>query len=224
MFKLKKNIMKKVEQTNFFRNLLTKSKIILFLLFLFLSTENISPHAPDDEKLGPCYLKHKRISELKIFNEKLKKEKPNLFVLGVRESWEKSMIDTIPNYEVWNDFGYIGAWQIHVKYLPSLGIHGVTLEGFKENPDEVFPFEIQLQAVETLIERNINHLGWYFDYYPGRRARGVNITEEGMIYGAHLGGAYGLKKFLRYGINPRDDFGTSIKDYLNYKNTFWYQL
>jgi len=45
-----------------------------------------------------------------------------------------------------------------------------------------------------------------------------------MIYAAHLGGAYGLKKFLKYGKNPKDYYGTSIKDYLNYKYTFWYQL
>lgn len=222
--------MNKLEKTsiwNFFNDLLTKSKI-LFLLFLFLSMENISTSSSNNiDEIGPYYLKYKRVRELEIFNEKLKKENPDLFVLGVKESfsWKLALHGNIvPNYEVWNDFGYIGAWQIRVKYLPSLGIHGVTLEEFKENPDEVFPFEVQLLAIETLINKNIDNLGWYYDYYPGKRTRGVTITEEGMIYAAHLGGANGLKRFFKYGKNPRDYYGTSIKDYLNYKNTFWYQL
>jgi len=199
-------------------------KICIFIALITLNTRDISPNSQhiNENEMVPFYLKVKREGELNNFNKKLKKEKPYLFVLGIRESWEGP--DTIPNYTAYNKFGYLGAWQIHVSYLPSLGIHGVTLEEFIKNPDGVFPFEIQLQAVETLIEKNIDHLGWYFDYYPGKRARGINITKEGMIYGAHLGGAYGLKKFLRYGINPSDVYGTSIKDYLNYKNTFWYQL
>lgn len=205
----------------------TKSKMILFLLFLFLNMKTISPFSTLDNEMSLFYLKFKRISELEQFNKKLKKEKPDLFVLGVQESfsWKNAFNENIvPNYNVWNEFGYIGAWQIHAKYLPSLGIYGVTFEEFKENPDDVFPFEIQLLALERLINNNINNLGWYYDYYPGKRARGVNITEEGMIYAAHLGGARGLKRFLKYGKNPKDYYKTSIKDYLDYKNTFWYQL
>ena len=220
--------MKKVEQI--LKNLLTKfakiKKITKFTAFLILllaiCVETGSPYPHGDKThIGAIYLKHKREVELREFNLKLRSEKPDLFVLAVRES---AFRDTFPNYKVHNEFGYIGAWQIHVSYLPSLGIHGVTLESFIKNPDEVFPFELQLQAIETLIEKNISYLGWYYDYYPGKRARGVRITEEGMIYAAHLGGAWGLKKFLLYGKNPTDAYGTSIKDYLDYKNTFWYKI
>ncbi len=135
----------------------------------------------------------------------------------MRESALTHIGDSVPNYKVYNKYGYIGAWQIHVSYLERLGIYGVTFEEFKNDPDGVFPFELQLQAISVMIKRNINHLGWMYDYYPGKIVYGVKVTEEGMIYAAHLGGAGGLKKFFKYGRNPKDANGVSIKDYLDYK-------
>ena len=236
MKKVEKQIEKEDPLTywwNFLRSLPSKSakikkitKIsILSLLFLIISIGTISPsnsYLNRKRNLGPEILKIKRKIELNKFNIKLRNEKPDLFILAMRESALGK--DTVPNYKAYNKFGYIGAWQIHVSYLPSLGIYGVTLEDFINNPDETFPFEVQLQAVENLITKNIEYLGWYYDYYPGKRAHGIRITEEGMIFAAHLGGVWGLKKFLRTGRNPRDAYGTSIRDYLDYKNTFWYQI
>jgi len=203
-------------------------KCFLTILFLVLSINDMSPGMgveEDPKEIGTRAQKMKREHELNEFNDRLKNENPDLFVLAMRESALPQIGDTVPNYKVYNKLGYIGAWQIHVDYLPSLGIHGVTFDEFKEDPDGIFPFEVQLYAIQQLVENNKEYLGWYLDYYPGKNARGVSkITEEGMLYAAHLGGAYGLKKFLKYGYNPSDINGTSIKDYLNYKNTFLYQL
>lgn len=205
---------------------LTK-RFLTVLLILFLSGKILSPgkgRIEDPKIIGARYMEIKREIELTEFNLKLKKEHPDLFVLAMRESALTHLGDTVPNYKAYNKLGYLGAWQIHWKYLPSLGVYGVTYEDFLEDPDNTFPFEVQIYAVQQLINKNIKYLGWYYDYYPGKRARGVNITEEGMIYAAHLGGAWGLKKFLKYGNNPKDIYGTSIKDYLDYQNTFRYQL
>lgn len=197
---------------------------IVLMLVLFQGVLVPYGRKEDPREIGKRYLEYKREKELIEFNIKLKKEHPDLFVLAMRESVLTHIGDTVPNYNAYNKFGYIGAWQIHVKYLPSLGVNGVTLEEFIKDPDNTFPPELQLYAIQNLIHKNIEYLGWYFEYYPGKRARGVNITEEGMLYAAHLGGAWGLKQFLKEGRNPSDAFGTSIKDYLDYKNTFWYTL
>jgi hypothetical protein len=210
------------------KSIINKNLLKVFLVFLFILFLNVKVFSPtayiDKREIGERCLEVKREIEIREFNKRLKEEHPHLYVLAMRESALTHLGDTVPNYNVYNKYGYIGAWQINVHYLPSLGIHGVTFEEFKEDPDNVFPPEAQLYAVQNLVKKNIEYLGWYYKYYPGKRARGVHITEEGMIYAAHLGGSYGLKRFLKYGNNPRDVFGTSIKDYLDYQNTFWYKL
>ena len=185
----------------------TLRSFLTCLLFLIFSLSSMAPTGPplDKVKASAQIQEMKRERELNAFNKKLKEEYPDLFVLAMRESALSR--DSVPNYKVYNKFGYLGAWQIHWKYLPSLGIYGVTMEDFIEDPDNTFPFEVQLQAIETLIGQNKKYLGWYLEYYPGKHAQGVNITEEGMLYAAHLGGAGGLKKFLRTGHNPSDAFG-----------------
>jgi len=199
-------------------------RYLIILTILTITTTTIAPEAPPIDKFarGARYLELKRERELNEFNKILKEEHPDLFVLAMRESALIHKGDSVPNYKVYNKLGYIGAWQIHWSYLESMGIYGVTFENFIEDPDGVFPFEVQLYAIQFMIHKNIEYLGWYYEYYPGRRVRGVNITEEGMVFAAHLGGAWGLKKFLKNGNNPHDINGTTIKDYLDYKNTFRY--
>lgn len=184
-------------------------KRMLIIIAIFFITQFTAINSLSDTDYS--YI-HKTINTMRLdnFNQNLKDNQLGLYMLAVRES---SL-----NYEAYNPWGFIGAWQMNIKYLPQYGFGYFTLEEFKSDPD-IFPPELQLIAIKRLIEDNKKSLASYM-WYIGKTVHGVEITEAGIIYGSHLGGASGMKRFLRYGSNPRDKYGTSIKDYVNYKNTF----
>jgi hypothetical protein len=52
--------------------------------------------------------------------------------------------------------------------------------------------------------------------FEGKRIKGVEVTESGMLAAAHLAGAGNVKKYLRsYGqYDMKDSYGTSIAKYI----------
>lgn len=57
--------------------------------------------------------------------------------------------------------------------------------------------------------------------FAGKKVTGKNkypneatINIYGIVGGAHLGGEYGVKQFLKYNIDRKDKFGTYISDYV----------
>jgi hypothetical protein len=113
-----------------------------------------------------------------------------------------------------NLIGCFGEWQFEESTLNFLGYRKITLKRFKANPD-IFPRELQLKALKTLIRVNLLYLIDY-ERYIGNSINGVIITKSGMIAASHLGGAGSLQKFLDSNgrINRKDVLGTSISDYL----------
>jgi hypothetical protein len=65
-----------------------------------------------------------------------------------------------------------------------------------------------VQDIGNYIERN------NLDQYIGQTVNGVEVTPNGMIAAAHLGGSGGLKSWLKSGRNPSDAYGTSLTDYM----------
>jgi len=126
--------------------------------------------------------------------------------LGLRESGN--------NWLCINRIGCFGEWQFDESTLKYLGFRKVTLKKFKANP-EIFPRELQLEALKTLIKVNLTILMDY-EHFIGDTIKGVVISKSGMIAASHLGGAGSLQKFLDSNgrINKRDILGTSIYDYL----------
>jgi hypothetical protein len=121
-----------------------------------------------------------------------------------------------------NQIGCFGEWQFDESTLQFLGFRKITLKKFMANP-EIFPRELQLKALKTLIKVNLMILMDY-EHFIGESIDGVVITKSGMIAASHLGGAGSLEKFLssRGRINKRDVLGTSIYDYL--KKFSYYDL
>jgi hypothetical protein len=113
-----------------------------------------------------------------------------------------------------NRIGCFGEWQFNESTLRYLGYKSVTLRKFRKDPD-VFPREVQLKALKTLIRVNMVLLTDYY-HFIGDSIRGVQITKSGMIAASHLGGAGSLQKYLntKGRVNNRDVLGTSIYDYL----------
>jgi hypothetical protein len=54
--------------------------------------------------------------------------------------------------------------------------------------------------------------------YVGTTHRGIDITVEGLLAGAHLGGLGGLKSFMRGDDNRKDIHNTSVGDYIGIFN------
>lgn len=126
--------------------------------------------------------------------------------LGYRESGN--------NWLSVNQIGCFGEWQFEESTLKYLGYRTITLKKFKTDP-EIFPRELQLKVLRTLIKVNRIHLQNY-EHFIGNSISGVVITKSGMIAASHLGGAGSLQKFLKSNgsINRKDVLGTSILDYL----------
>ncbi len=126
--------------------------------------------------------------------------------LGHRESGN--------NWRCINRIGCFGEWQFAESTLHYLGFKKITLKKFRANP-EIFPREMQFRAMKTLIRANLTLLTNY-ERFIGDTIKGIPVTRSGMIAASHLGGAGGLKKFLKTNgkVDPDDVFGTAISDYL----------
>lgn len=184
----------------------------VFLTFLFVLLSHICS-APSIE-LRLQMLRFKELTEGII--EKYHEAELCRFIndLGFSESGN--------NWQSVNQIGCFGEWQFGESTLKYLGYRKITLKKFKANP-EIFPRELQLQVLKTLIRVNLTIMKEY-DHFIGDSISGVVITKAGMIAASHLGGAGSVQKFLSSGgrINKKDLFGTSIYDYL--KKFSYYDL
>lgn len=122
--------------------------------------------------------------------------------------------ESLNNWMCINCIGCFGEWQFSESTLRFLGYRKITLKKFRKDP-EIFPRDLQLEALKGLIKVNMSYLRDY-QHFIGDTINNVVITKSGMIAASHLGGAGSLMKFLRSDgkINRKDVLGTSIGDYL----------
>lgn len=113
------------------------------------------------------------------------------------------------DYQVINQFGYMGKYQFGIGTLHLIGIYDA--DAFLNNP------ELQEAAFYANASRNKWILRKDIARFVGKTMNGVEITESGILAAAHLAGPGSVKKFLRSGgvQGFSDAFGTSIKYYLN---------
>jgi len=113
------------------------------------------------------------------------------------------------DYQVINQFGYLGKYQFGIGTLNLIGIYDA--EAFLNNP------ELQEAAFYANASRNKWILRKDIVKYVGKTLNGIKITESGILAAAHLAGPGSVKKYLRSGgvQGFSDAFGTSIKYYLN---------
>jgi len=183
-------------------NILVMKKMFLGILFFFVSVICSAPVI--DFRL--------KLDKLNLIIAEVEKEYHELefsrFIndLGTRESGN--------NWLCVNRIGCFGEWQFAESTLKYLGFKKITLKRFRANPN-IFPRELQAEALKALIKVNLVYLKDY-QHYKGDTIRGIVVTKSGMIAASHLGGAGSLQKFLNSGgrINKKDVFGTSISDYL----------
>ncbi len=177
-------------------------KVFLTLVFIFIAHICGAPKIDFRVEM----LRFRSFSEL--FYSRFHESEYSRFIndLGFKESGN--------NWLSVNKIGCFGEWQFVESTLKYLGYKKITLKKFQANP-EIFPRELQLKALKTLIKVNLSFLMDY-EHFIGDSIRGVVITKSGMIAASHLGGAGSLQKFLDSNgrINKKDVLGTSIFDYL----------
>ena len=116
-------------------------------------------------------------------------------------------------YGVVNRQGYTGKYQFGPDrisdFMKSTG-KKFSMEQFRRDP----ALQEQVQAWH---EQDIMNYAMDngLDYYFGRNVGGVQITPEALMGMAHLGGKYGMRKFLETGgrYDPADSNGTTLSDY-----------
>ncbi len=112
------------------------------------------------------------------------------------------------NYFTTNTLGYLGKYQFGVGTLQLMGVYNATQ--FLNDP------RLQEKVFRTNVARNKWILRREINRFVGKRIKGVEITESGILAAAHLAGAGNVKKYLRsYGeLDVQDAYGTSIGDYI----------
>ncbi len=112
------------------------------------------------------------------------------------------------NYFVVNTFGYLGKYQFGMSTLELMGVNNE--KQFLNDPvlqEKVF--QINIARNKWILRRDIKR-------FVGKRIRGIEITESGMLAAAHLAGAGNVKRYLRsFGkTDVMDDYGTNIAIYM----------
>lgn len=112
------------------------------------------------------------------------------------------------DYNVVNDFGYLGKYQFGKGTLELIGINNP--DSFLDSP------ELQEAAFYANASRNKWILRRDISRFSGKVMNGTTITESGILAAAHLAGPGSVKKYLRsWGGNTFSDaFGTTIGFYL----------
>jgi len=112
------------------------------------------------------------------------------------------------DYLAVNTFGYLGKYQFGMSTLELVGVYND--QQFLNNP------VLQERVFQANIARNKWILRRDIKRFVGKRIRGIEITESGMLAAAHLAGAGNVKRYLRsLGKNDvMDDYGTNIAFYI----------
>jgi len=112
------------------------------------------------------------------------------------------------DYFTINTLGYLGKYQFGIGTLQLVGVYNATR--FLNDP------RLQEKVFRTNIARNKWILRKDIRRYVGKRIRGIEISESGILAAAHLAGPGNVMKYLRtYGkLDVKDAYGTSLSDYL----------
>lgn len=112
------------------------------------------------------------------------------------------------DYFITNTLGYLGKYQFGIGTLQLMGVYNATR--FLNDPI------LQERVFQTNIARNKWILRRDIKRFVGKRIRGIEITESGILAAAHLAGPGNVKKYLRsYGNKDvADAYGTNLSKYL----------
>lgn len=132
-----------------------------------------------------------------------------------------------------NKYGYIGLFQIGEQALADLGIYYKKSKNYNNDWKGVFKknkygitclsdfrnsAEKQKMVFADLLRKNWEYIESYdLKKYIGKTINGQQITESGLLAGAHLVGINKLKEYLRSNgkTNPKDGNGVKVSQYIS---------
>ena len=183
-----------------------KKRQVLFLTFvLFVSIKAFAPTLSNKDMEMRMFEYNRTQMRIKVQEERAEELSKYLEAIGHSESRN--------NPEAYNRYGYIGKYQFGYKTLKSCGYGYIRFADFVKNPS-IWSEEDQEKAMITLLSKNEGHLRKIIHDHNGEAIKGIVITKSGILAAAHLAGAGGVKKYFKYGYNPKDAYGTSLEDYL----------
>jgi hypothetical protein len=111
-------------------------------------------------------------------------------------------------YHVVNSYGYLGKYQFGKSTLQRFKIYNT--KKFLNTP------ELQEDAFVALCSLNKWILRKDIKRSVGKKIRGIEITESGILAAAHLAGAGNVKKYLRSSgkLSFEDGYGSSVHHYM----------
>lgn len=142
--------------------------------------------------------------------------------LGARESGG--------NYKAFNKYGYAGKYQmgemalIDSGYYRKKGNYNNDWSGEFTGKDGVYSIKDFLNSpkAQENAQMIFKKRQWGYlksvgaDKFVGKVINGFEITQSGLLAGAHLKGAGSVSNYLKSGgvNNPKDAFGTSVESYM----------
>lgn len=127
-------------------------------------------------------------------------------IIGFREAL--AFKESSGDYFITNTLGYLGKYQFGIGTLQLMGVYNATK--FLKSP------ELQERVFETNLSRNKWILRRDIPRFVGKKIKGVEITESGILAAAHLAGPGNVRKYLRsWGADDlADAYGTTISHYM----------
>lgn len=133
-------------------------------------------------------------------------DKTTKFIKRMRKS------ESSGTYNIISTTQCLGAFQFQVNTLLQLGYDTSKqfLDTFLVSP------KLQEEAFIKLLKFNKRVLKHIIKKYEGLTVDSIEVTEAGILAGAHLGGPGGVIKWLttKGEKNPKDAYGTTISDYV----------
>ena len=142
--------------------------------------------------------------------------------LGARESGG--------NYKAFNKYGYAGKYQmgemalIDSGYYRKKGNYNNDWSGEFTGKDGIYSIKDFLNnpKAQENAQMIFKKRQWGYlkavgaDKFVGKVINGFEITQSGLLAGAHLKGAGSVSNYLKSGgmNNPKDAFGTSVESYM----------
>jgi len=129
--------------------------------------------------------------------------------------WKKyantiSELESSHRYDVINQFGYLGKYQISSKYIHDFGYKGTKEEFLKDKIG-------QEMVMANYTYNNVRYIKKYnLDKYVGEEINGIKVTIFGLMASAHLVGIKSLTEYLESNGKTihKDGNDTSIEKYL----------
>jgi len=177
--------------------------LLIFASFNFHSTEQVVPKTLKvNEPTKVLYPKNKTI----LTSTTVSPPFLGSSFIGFKEALAYK--ESSGDYFVTNTLGYLGKYQFGIGTLKLVGVSNAS--NFLNDPI------LQEKAFETNIARNKWILRRDIKRFVGKRIKGVEITESGLLAAAHLAGPGNVMKSVRsYGnMNTTDAYGTTIDMYI----------